>query len=209
MNIPGMTEELVEKNSKLATVTTIKQSNWQPPPSMTGQGVVWDHQCKQGKENPERTSHMPTNLTPQIINAAILGFESQKTRIDDQIAELRATLSGGAAQPADATPEAPTIKRRKFSAAARRRMKEAQQLRWAKIRGESEPSTPVTPEAAKPKRKMSAAGRKAISDATKKRWAAFHAAKKKTARAAKKASVKKAAAVKSPLRVAAAKAATA
>ena len=34
---------------------------------------------------------MPTrNLTPQIINAAILGFEEQKRHIDTQIAELRA-----------------------------------------------------------------------------------------------------------------------
>src|ERR1035441_6981311 len=39
---------------------------------------------------------MPTHkLTPEIITAAIVGFEAQKTRIDDQIAELRAMLSGG------------------------------------------------------------------------------------------------------------------
>ena len=39
---------------------------------------------------------MPTrNLNPQIINAAILGFEEQKRHIDKQIAELRAMLPGG------------------------------------------------------------------------------------------------------------------
>jgi hypothetical protein len=161
---------------------------------MTGQGVVWDQQCKQGKENPERTSHMPTKLTLEIVNAAILGFEQQKARIDAQIAELRAMLSGSSTEPV-AIPEVPSIKRRKFSAAARRRMKEAQQLRWAKIRGESEPSAPAKPDTAKPKRKMSAAGRKAISEATKKRWAAFHAAKKKPV-VAKKTKVKKAVAKK-------------
>jgi hypothetical protein len=142
---------------------------------------------------------MPPKLSPEIINAAILGFESQKTRIDDQIAELRAMLSGSSSEPA-ATPEVPTIKRRKFSAAARKRMKEAQQLRWAKIKGESEPSTPATPESPKPKRKMSAAGREAISEATKKRWAAFYAAKNKPVvakkAAAKKTNVKKAVAKK-------------
>ena len=39
---------------------------------------------------------MPTHkLTPAIINAAILGFEQQKLRIDVQMAELRAMLPGG------------------------------------------------------------------------------------------------------------------
>src|ERR1039457_3452978 len=106
---------------------------------MTGQGVVWDQQRKQDRENPERTSHMPTNLTPEIINAAIVGFEQQKLHIDAQIVELRAMLSGGSTESV-ARPEPPTGKRKKFSAAARQRMKEAQQRRWAKIRGESEPS---------------------------------------------------------------------
>ena len=175
--------------------------------SMTGQGVVWDQQYKQDRENPERTSHMPTNLTPQIINAAIIGFEQEKLRIDTQIAELRSMLDGGPTKSTPAaTQEPPILKRRKFSAAARRRMKEAQQLRWAKIRGESEPPATATAESSKPKRKLSAAGRKAISDATKKRWAAVHAAAAKTKPAAeKKAAAKKAVAKRklSPARKAA------
>src|ERR1035437_6230217 len=93
---------------------------------------------------------MPTQkLTPEIINAAILGFESQKTKIDIKIAELKAMLPGGPA--VTATPEAAPRKRKKFSAAARKRMKEAQQRRWAKIRGESEPPPPARAEAPKPK----------------------------------------------------------
>lgn len=56
---------------------------------------------------------MPPKLTPEIITAAIEGFESQKRRIDDQIAELRVLLSGGPAESA-ATPEAPTMKRREW-----------------------------------------------------------------------------------------------
>ena len=139
----------------------------------------------------ERLKTMPIKLNAEIITAAIVGFEQQKLRIDAQIAELRAVLTGGPTEPA-AMPEALTGKRRKFSAAARKRMKEAQQRRWAKIRGESAPPTPATPEAAKPKRRLSRAGRAAIVAALKKRWAAKKAeAAEKTAR--KKAATKKAA----------------
>ena len=127
----------------------------------------------------------PKKLNEMVILAAIEGFEQQKTRIDDQITELRAMLSGAPAEPA-ASSEPATRKRRKMSEAGRKAIAEAQRKRWASSKGESEaPPKTVT---AKPKRKMSAAGRKAISEATKKRWAAFHAAKqKKPAPAAKKA----------------------
>ena len=148
-------------------------------------------------------------LMPKFIEAAIDGFLYRKQQLinelDAQIAELRAMLPGADTQPATA-PEAPPPKRKKFSAAARRKMALAQKARWAKIRGESEPSPAVTPEPAKPKRKLSAAGRRAISEATKKRWALKRAAeaaqakksapaKKKAprARAAKRAPVKRAA----------------
>ena len=118
---------------------------------------------------------MPTpKLTNEIIVAAIEGYESQKTRIDVQIAELKALLSGGPIETA-ATPEAPTRKRKKFSAASRRKMAAAQKARWAKIKGESAPSAPEP--APKKKRKLSKAGRAAIVAATKKRWAAVKAAK--------------------------------
>jgi hypothetical protein len=136
---------------------------------------------------------MPTQkLTAEIISAAIEGFQSQKRRIDDQIAGLRALLPGGPAETA-ATPEAPTRKRKKFSAAARKRMKEAQQRRWAKIRGESESPAPVTPEAPKAKRKLSKAGKAAIVAALKKRWAA-----KKVGTAKARPAVAKKSAAKKP-----------
>ena len=80
---------------------------------------------------------MPTNkLTPEIIKAAIVGFEQQKLHIDAQIAELRAMLPGGRTETA-ATPEAAPPKR-KVSAAARRRMALGQQKRWAAIKGTTE-----------------------------------------------------------------------
>jgi hypothetical protein len=146
---------------------------------------------------------MPTNLTPQIINAAIVGFEQEKLRIDTQIAELRSMLDGGLTKPTRAaTSKTPTIKRRKFSAAARRRMKEAQQLRWAKIRGESEPLAPATAESSKPKRKLSRAGRAAIVAALKKRWREKKAATKAAPVVAKTTAVKKAAVKKAPVKAA-------
>jgi hypothetical protein len=134
---------------------------------------------------------MPTQkLTPEIITAAILGFEEQKRHIDTQIAELRAMLDSGTGETA-ATPEA-TRKRKKFSAAARQRMKEAQQRRWAIIRGESEPPAPATAEPSKAKRKLSRAGRAAIIAALKKRWREKKAAVKAAPAVAKKAPAKKA-----------------
>ena len=145
---------------------------------------------------------MPSpKLTNEIIIAAIEGFQSQKHRIDDQIAELRAMLPGGTTQTA-ATPEAATRKRKKFSAAARRHMKEAQQLRWSKTRGESEVPAPASPEPAKPKRNLSATGRANIVKALKKRWAAKKAAAKTQSSVAKKTTRKKVAAKKAPAKTA-------
>jgi len=120
---------------------------------------------------------MATKLTNEIITAAIAGFEEQERHIDSEIAELRAVLSGGSAE--TATPEAPTRKRKNFSAAARRNMKEAQQRRWAAIKGTSEPPSRVTSKPAKPKRRISAEGMKRIIAATKKRWRLARAEKAK------------------------------
>jgi hypothetical protein len=130
---------------------------------------------------------MPPKLTLEIINAAIEGLDSKKRRINDQITELRTMLPGGSAETV-ATPETAPRKRRKFSATARRRMREAQQRRWAKVRGESEPSASPTPEPKKPKRRISEGGLKRIIAATKKRWRLQKAAAKaKSAAKAKRA----------------------
>jgi hypothetical protein len=138
---------------------------------------------------------MPTKLTPEIISAAILGFEEQKRHIDANIAELRAILSGDSAE-STVKPKQTKHKRRKVSAAGRARIADAQRKRWAESKAAaSQSSTPeVTP---KPKRKLSEAGRKAIVAATKKRWALKRAEAAKTQQAApKKTAVKKAVAKK-------------
>ncbi|MGO4884097.1 MAG: hypothetical protein ACLP59_25250 [Bryobacteraceae bacterium] len=136
---------------------------------------------------------MPTGkLTTKIIEAAIAGFEAQKKSIDAEIAELRGMLT---AAPEGSAEQAPAKqKRRKFSAAAIKRMREAQKLRWAKIKGKSKAAPEATPaKTARPKPHFSAAARKALSDAMKKRWAAKKAAGGQAATAAKKAARTKAA----------------
>ncbi len=131
---------------------------------------------------------MPIKLTTEILNAAIEGLEAQKSRIDAQMAEIRQMLNEARIKPA-ATPERANRKR-KMSAAARKRIGDAQRKRWAETKRQPETtSQPVMPEAPKPKRKLSAAGRARIIAATKKRWAAVRAAE----RAGKAAGAKKAA----------------
>ena len=113
---------------------------------------------------------MPTSkLTNDILNAALLGFEEQKRRIDLQIADVRSMLPGGEAAPA--APASTGRLRRKMSAAGRRAIAQAQRERWASKRQTAGGETP-----ARAKRRLSAAGKAAIIAATKKRWAAYRAA---------------------------------
>jgi hypothetical protein len=74
---------------------------------------------------------MPQKLSHEVIMAAIAGFKAQKLRINSQIAELRNMLDYR-----HAGAEAPKRKR-KISAASRRRMALAQKKRWAAIKGRS------------------------------------------------------------------------
>jgi hypothetical protein len=136
-------------------------------------------------------------LTAEILDAAIEGFEAQKVRIDEQIAQLRQLLNGD--QPVAAgTSEPQKQPRRKRSVATRKRMGEAQRKRWAtKREAETASETP-----APSKRKLSAAGRAAIVAALKKRWAA----KKAGLTVVKKAVAKKAGPRKGVAKKAAAKA---
>ena len=111
-----------------------------------------------------------TRLTDEIIDADILGFEEQKRRLDEKLAELRAMRAGKSV----AVPS--TGRRRKMSAAGRKAIAAAQKKRWAALRGGE--ATPATPALKKAKRKLSPEGRAAIVAASKKRWAAKKAAKK-------------------------------
>src|SRR5713101_2484153 len=114
---------------------------------------------------------MPQKLTPEILVAAIAGFEAQKNHIDSRIAEVRSMLDGGSTGPAVSTATAKP--RKKFSAATRRKMAAAQRARYSKLKQGSEPTQAVT---AKPKRKLSASAKKRIGAAVRKRWALKKAA---------------------------------
>src|SRR5260370_17369292 len=98
----------------------------------------------------------PLKLTDDLLNAAILGFEHQKTQIDEKISEIRQMLNGGSPRLPTATTDN-AKPRKKRSAAVRRRMKAAHQLRLQRIKT---PTAPQPAEEAKPKRRnMSAASR--------------------------------------------------
>src|SRR5205809_432621 len=105
----------------------------------------------------------------EIMEAALVGYQSQLSRIDEAIGGIRSQLGvRGPGRPVASTDGTkPASTRRKMSAAARKRIGEATRKRWAAFRaGKAEAEKP----AQKPKRKMSAAGRAAIIAATKKRW---------------------------------------
>src|SRR5689334_11289713 len=87
----------------------------------------------------EAHTHMP-QYSDEIILAAIAGFEQKKTYLDEQIARLKGMLTGRGNSLSAAGSEAPRT-RRKVSAAARRRMREAQIARWARVRGETASSS--------------------------------------------------------------------
>jgi hypothetical protein len=125
---------------------------------------------------------MPSKLTNEMIEAAILGSEEQKRRIDVQIADLRAMLSGApVSAPAEAEAATPTGRpRRKVSAAGRKAMALAQKKRWAAKKAAPEPSAKAaTP--AKKKNGMSPATKAKMIAKLKKYWADKRAAAKKSA----------------------------
>jgi hypothetical protein len=112
-------------------------------------------------------------MTPEIIKAAIRGFEEQRRHIDLKLVELRSLLDGRTAV-AVAEVVVAGRKRRKLSAAARKRIAEAQRKRWAAVKTHS---APVAKQTKSNRPRLSAAGRAAIIAAAKKRWAAVRASK--------------------------------
>lgn len=72
---------------------------------------------------------------PLLLEAALEGLEAQRTRIEEQIRQVRSMLGRGkrAATPSAAEPAVPG-QRRKLSPAARKRIAAAQKKRWAEYR---------------------------------------------------------------------------
>lgn len=94
-------------------------------------------------------------------------LEQRKSAIERALAALQEVEAQ--VKPTTAL-EVTTGKRKKFSAAARKRMAAAQKARWAGVKGESETPAPPVPEPPKPKHRITPEGMKRIIAATKKRW---------------------------------------
>jgi hypothetical protein len=111
----------------------------------------------------------------QLRRAAAL-----KERIEKLHKEF--TILLGAATPAPTAPDGQQ-KKRKLSAATRKKMAASHQARWAKIKGTAKPTSAATaaPAAmpARKKWKLSAAGKARIKAANKAYWAKVKAAKEK------------------------------
>ena len=88
----------------------------------------------------------PHSISPDILNAALVGLEAQRGKIDDQIAQIHRMLPArriGDLLKTVAKPVAPIAgraigkkvrKKRVLSAEARKRIADAQQKRWAAFR---------------------------------------------------------------------------
>jgi hypothetical protein len=160
---------LIRRTCRFQVHILVSPGLWSDPPT----SAHWECRVRSGPHlvrppNRSHTGHMQTRqLTAEILDAAIEGFEARKLRIDEQIAQVRQLLNGDRPVAASA-PELQKQPRAKLSAATRKRMGEAQRKRWATT-SEAETKSKAT---ARPKRKLSATGRAAIVAALKKRWAA-------------------------------------
>ena len=70
---------------------------------------------------------MPANS--DLLQAALIGYQSEINRIQEAMAAIRAQLKGSSAT--TAAPAAQPRKRSRFSAASRKKMAAAQKARWA------------------------------------------------------------------------------
>jgi hypothetical protein len=76
---------------------------------------------------------------PAMLAMALVGYEIEKKKIDEQIKAIRAQLGGAGpapkvGRPAKSVAPAEEPKRRKLSVAARKRIAAAQKRRWAEHR---------------------------------------------------------------------------
>jgi hypothetical protein len=93
---------------------------------------------------PERTpimprcvvsSSFPMPLDTMTLQMALIGYEAERQKIQDKIAELQRQLYGRAGRASSPVATTPTKRAsRRMSAAARKRIAEAQKKRWAAYR---------------------------------------------------------------------------
>jgi len=107
----------------------------------------------------------------QILEAAILGFEEQKRRLEAIIQRLKAGLHPTTVQ-SNFRKSGPAKATRRLSPAGRKAIAEANRKRWAAVRGKKAGPMLVV----KPKRKLTAAQLKAMRGNAMKARAARRAA---------------------------------
>jgi hypothetical protein len=104
----------------------------------------------------------------RLLELALKGLEAERATIDGEIIQIKSQLNpqSTTAQTVPAlSPTAPSKKRR-MSAAARRRVSEGMKRRYAEMRKAAQPR-----HAESGGSRLTAAGRKRLSDLMKKRWA--------------------------------------
>jgi len=101
---------------------------------------------------------MPKTITidhTSVLQAALVGYELQRSRIEAAIAEIQAELGNvrpGRFTAPVATKEPTTTGKKRFSAAARKRMALAQKKRWQLLKAKTAPAKKAKPTVA-PKRR--------------------------------------------------------
>jgi hypothetical protein len=126
----------------------------------------------------------------RLLELALKGLEADRAKIDDEIAQIKSELkhqpTAGQTMTAGSATVAAPQKKRKMSAAARRKISEAMKRRSAAnkaVSASKAPSPPRTAKSASTKQnrgnRLTAAGRKKLSDLMKKRWAERRKAKTK------------------------------
>jgi len=74
------------------------------------------------------------NGWPDILKAALVGYEAERRRIEEKMAAVRAELSRGWGRGRRSEAAAFKSKKRVLSAAARKRIGAAQKKRWAQLK---------------------------------------------------------------------------
>ncbi len=78
----------------------------------------------------------PKRLSPELLGAALEGLTQQLADVKRNIADVSSQLRAPGGRPAPAG-QAPKRRKRTMSAAARKRIAEAQRKRWAAVRAQA------------------------------------------------------------------------
>ena len=75
---------------------------------------------------------MPRLIDTSFLEAALIGYEAERQKIQQKIAEIQARLDGSSRRTGGPVARVPRTRgRRPMSAAARKRIADAQKKRWA------------------------------------------------------------------------------